>query len=65
MKTLAIIKDSVVIDTILINDDSDGWEKPENTISVDVTGERVGVGFTYDEENKIFTNPALENHVDG
>lgn len=64
MKTLAIIKDGLVIDTVLINDESEGWEKPDNTSSVDVTGQGVGVGFAYDESSNTFTNPALNDHID-
>ncbi|SFN29932.1 hypothetical protein SAMN05216516_10534 [Izhakiella capsodis] len=64
MKILAIIKNGLVIDTVLINDESNGWEKPDNTSTVDVTGRDVGVGFAYDESSNKFKNPAVDDHLD-
>ncbi|UJL36111.1 hypothetical protein [Pantoea agglomerans] len=64
MKTLAIIKDNIVIDTILVDDDMSDWTAPDDTIFVDVTDKNVGVGFVYVKDKKTFTNPAVDNHVD-
>lgn len=64
MKTLAIIKDNIVIDTILVDDDMSGWSAPDDTIFVDVTDKGVGVGFVYVKAKNTFTNPAVDSHVD-
>ncbi|TCL06815.1 hypothetical protein [Sodalis ligni] len=62
MKIYAIIKDALVINTIIIDPNNDDWVLPDSHIAIDVTGKNIGVGFNYDKDTKIFTNPAIARH---
>jgi len=60
MRKLAIIENGLVVNTIVIAEGKDGDKEIQARNGIEVTGKKVGIGWSYDGENFFEPTPTPE-----